>query len=76
MCITYLDAYDSAFVLNDLGELAVIISLLVHSLMEEDNTPNARVDTVVCSKEQLPVEAAVFFSVLSADGLEALGNAA
>lgn len=44
--------------------------------MEEDDTTNARVDTVICGEEQLPIEAAVFFCVFGANGLQAFGNTA
>jgi len=44
--------------------------------MEEDHTTNARVDTVICSEQQLPVETAVFFCVFGANGLQAFGNPA
>lgn len=74
--VAYLDANKAALVLNDLGELAAIIGFLVHGLMEEDDSTNARVDPVISGEEQLPVEATVFFGVLGADGLQALGNAA
>lgn len=72
----YLDANQGTFVLNDLCEEIPVISFLVHGLMEEDHTTDARVDTGICGEEQLPVETAVFFCVFGANGLQAFGNAA
>ena len=58
-----------------MGEGAAIVCLLVQCLMEEDDTPNAGIHTVVGSQQQLAVEAPVLLGVLGADGLQPLGNA-
>lgn len=71
-----LDAHHHASLFEELGEGLAIIGLLVHGLMEEDDTANARGDAVVSGEQELAVQPPVLLSVLSIDALEALGNAA
>lgn len=70
-----LDAHYHASLLDQLREELAIISLLVKGLMKEDDSSNARLNTVIGSKEQLTVEPPVLLSVLSIDALEAFGYA-
>ena len=43
--------------------------------MKEDDAPNAGIHAVISSQQQLAVEAPVLLGVLSANGLQSLGNA-
>lgn len=70
------DAYHHASLLEELGEGLAVVGLLVHGLMEEDDSANARGDAVISGEEKLAVQPPVLLSVLSIDALEALGNAA
>lgn len=71
-----LDAHHHASLLEVLGEGLAIVGLLVHGLVEEDDTANARGDAVISGEEELAVQPPVLLSVLSIDALEALGHAA
>lgn len=71
----YLNAHYTTLGLDNLGEGTSIIRLLVQCLMEEDHPPNAGIHTIVSSQQQLAVEAPVLLGVLSANGLQPLGNA-
>lgn len=71
-----LDAHHHASFFEVLGEGLAIVGFLVHGLMEEDDTTNARVDAVISGEEELTVQPPVLLSVLSIDALEALGHAA
>lgn len=71
----HLDAHNTTFGFDNLGEGTPIICLLIESLMEEDDTPNAGIHTVIGSEQQLAVEAPVLLGVLGANGLQPLGNA-
>lgn len=71
-----LDAHYHASLLDELREELAIISLLVKGLMKEDDSSNARFDTVISSEKQLTVEPPVLLSVLGIDALEAFGYAA
>lgn len=44
--------------------------------MKEDDSSNARLDTVISSEEELTVEPPILLSVLSVDALETFGYAA
>lgn len=71
----HLDAHNTALGFDNLGEGTPIICLLIKRLMEEDDTPNAGIHTVVSSQQQLAVEATVLLGVFSANRLQPLGNA-
>lgn len=53
-----------------------IVVLLVDGLVEEYDTTNAELHTVICSEKQLPVLPPVLLSVLDINALKALGNTA
>lgn len=71
-----LDSHYHASLLDELREELSIISLLVKGLMKEDDSSNARLDTVIGSEEQLTVEPPILLSVLGIDALEAFGYTA
>lgn len=71
--LIYLDAHTTTLGFDNLEEGTPIICLLIECLMEEDDTPNAGIHTVIISEQQLAVEALVLRGVLNAN--RPLGNA-
>lgn len=71
-----LDANHHLSLFQVLGEEFAIVGLLVHGLVEENDTTNAGVGAVVSGEKELAVQPPVLLSVLSIDALEALGYAA
>lgn len=70
------DAHHHASFFEVVGERLAVVSLLVHSLMEEDDATDARIDAIISGEEELAVQPPVLLSVLSIDALEALCYAA
>lgn len=60
----HLDADQDAPVPDHFDKGHTIIRVLVQRLMEEDDTSEATVDTIVCAKENLPELSAVLLCVL------------
>lgn len=60
----HLDADQDAPVPDHFDKGYTIIRVLVQRLMEEDDTSEAAVDTIVCTKENLPKLSAVLLCVL------------
>lgn len=74
--LVHLDSYHHSSLLNQLREKLAIISLLIESLMEKDDSTDAGLDAVVSGEQQLTVQPSVLLCVLSVYALEALCNTA
>lgn len=72
----HLDAHDNALILDGTDEGDTIIIFLVECLMEEDDTSNALLHTVIGTEQDLAVQTAVLLCVLHPDLAQPLGHAA
>lgn len=75
LCPSHLDAHDNILVLDHLNKRCTIVRLLVHGLMEEDDTTDTLLNAAVCAEEDLPVQPAILLRVLHPDLVQALGHA-